>query len=167
MCIRDSDTSLHYPEGKYAVDYDPHLYHKYFWGRDHTSNTGNFMILNGVPTSVAWKQTIDNLVPGTKYYFSAWAISLNASTPFAQLQFRVNGTLVGTVLTLSARTQQDDPPYNWLQFYGDWTAPAGTTSALLEIVDLQTATKGNDFGLDDISFGTLSPTCLLYTSRCV
>lgn len=158
------DTSLHYPEGKYAVDYDPHLYHKYFWGRDHTSNTGNFMILNGVPTSVAWKQTIDNLVPGTKYYFSAWAISLNASTPFAQLQFRVNGTLVGTVLTLSARTQQDDPPYNWLQFYGDWTAPAGTTSALLEIVDLQTATKGNDFGLDDISFGTLSPTLMTLTA---
>jgi hypothetical protein len=154
------DTSLHRPEGKYAIGTDPQDYHMYFWGRDHTTNTGNFMIINGVPSSVAWKQQITDLVPGTRYYFSAWAISLNNSTPFAQLQFRINGVQVGSFVTLPGRPQMDNPPYNWLQFYGDWTAPENTTSALLEIIDLQTALAGNDFGLDDISFGTLSPTLM-------
>jgi hypothetical protein len=32
-----------------------------------------------------------------------------------------------------------------------------STSATIQIVDLQTAPNGNDFGLDDISFGTLAP----------
>ena len=64
------DTSLHYPEGKYAIGNDPQKYHRDFHGRDHTSNAGNFMIINGVPKSVVWGQQIDSLVPGTKYYFS-------------------------------------------------------------------------------------------------
>ena len=154
------DTSLHHPEGKYAIGTDPQKYHRDFYGRDHTSNTGNFMIINGVPNSVVWGQQINDLIPGTKYYFSAWAMSLANGPPFAQLRFRINGVQVGSIVTLPGRPPIDGPPYNWLQFYGDWTPGAGVTSANLEIIDLQTSLKGNDFGLDDISFGTLSPTLM-------
>src|SRR5690606_7669371 len=41
------------------------------------------------------------------------------------------------------------------RFYGNWNSGSNTT-ATIEIVNLQNAEGGNDFGLDDISFGTLS-----------
>ncbi|MGA9591137.1 MAG: LamG-like jellyroll fold domain-containing protein, partial [Salegentibacter sp.] len=45
---------------------------------------------------------------------------------------------------------------NWVQFYSNpfWNSGDATT-AVLEIIDLNTIRSGNDFGLDDISFGTL------------
>jgi len=146
-----------WPEGLYSVYHDPTFTHINFWGRDHTSNTGRMMLINGSgsnpPVSV-WQQTTP-VVPGIKYYFSAWAISLNSVTPYAQLQFNVNGVLVGTTAVLPARTENNNAPYNWIQFYGTWDSGTAT-SATIQIVDLQTALGGNDFALDDISFGTLA-----------
>jgi hypothetical protein len=46
-------------------------------------------------------------------------------------------------------------------FIGTWTSGPTTTSADIYINDLQAALGGNDFGLDDISFGTLSTFVLL------
>ena len=147
------------PEGLYGVGPDPQAYHSNFWGRDHTTGSGNFMIVNGYPGSpqpVVWATTV-NVTPGTSYYFSAWALSLNSAGNYANLQFQVNGSLVGTTAPLPARAENNTPPFNWIQFYGTWTAPAGVFSVPIEIVDLQTAASGNDFGLDDISFATLAP----------
>jgi len=147
------------PEGLYGVGPDPQAFHSNFWGRDHTTGSGNFMIVNGFPGSpqpVVWSTTVA-VVPGVSYYFSAWALSLNTAGNYAILQFRVNNTLVGTTAPLPARPQNNNPPYNWIQFYGTWTAPAGVFSVPIEIVDFQTAAAGNDFGLDDISFATLAP----------
>jgi len=151
-------TSGLWPEGHYAIGTDPTFYHTNFWGRDHTTNSGNFMIVNGSgsnPPVVVWQQTV-SILPNTKYYFSAWAISLNSVPPYANLQFNVNGSLVGTTAPLAARAANNNPPYNWQRFYGTWNSGAATT-AIIKIVDLQTALGGNDFGLDDVSFGTLSP----------
>ncbi len=147
-----------FPEGLYAVGSDPTFYHSNFWGRDHTSNTGNFLLVNGSgsnPPVVAWQETV-TVLPNTEYYFAAWAASLNNVSPYANLQFSVNGVLVGTTAPLSARASNNNPPYNWQRFYGNWNSGANTT-AIIQIVDLQTALGGNDFGLDDISFGTLAP----------
>ena len=105
---------------------------------------------------MVWSETVD-VLPGTTYYFSAWAISLNSAGNYATLQFRVNNTLVGTTAALPPRPPNNTPPFNWIQFYGTWTAPAGVTSVPIEIIDLQTAATGNDFGLDDLSFATLTP----------
>ncbi|NEW84575.1 MAG: hypothetical protein GZ094_19715, partial [Mariniphaga sp.] len=147
------------PEGHYGVGPNPQAYHSNFWGRDHTTGSGNFMIVNGFPGSpqpVVWTTTVA-VVPGVSYYFSAWALSLNSVGNYAVLQFRVNNTLVGTTAPLPARPNNNNPPYNWIQFYGTWTAPAGVFSVPIDIVDFQTAASGNDFGLDDISFATLAP----------
>jgi|GEM_PF-2990172 len=145
------------PEGLYAVGTDPNYYHNNFWGRDHTTNSGNFLIVNGIGSAgvVVWQETV-TVLPNTDYYFSAWAISLNSVAPYANLQFNVNGSLVGTTAPLAARAANNNPPYNWQRFYGNWNSGAAT-SAVIQIVDLQTALGGNDFGLDDVSFGTLSP----------
>ena len=145
------------PEGLYSVYTNPNFTHSNFWGKDHTTNTGNMMIINGSgsnPPVAVWQETTP-VVPGINYYFSAWAISLNSVPPYAQLQFNVNGTLVGTTAVLPARAQNNNAPYNWVQFYGMWNSGSATT-ATIQIVDLQTAIGGNDFGLDDISFGTLA-----------
>ena len=153
------------PEGRYGVGTDPQAYHSNFWGRDHTSGTGNFMIVNGYPGApqpIVWSETVP-VIPGVSYYFSAWAISLNSMGNYATLQFSVNNTLVGTTAPLPARPQNNNPPYNWVQFYGTWTAPAGVTSVPIDIVDFQTAATGNDFGLDDISFATLAPIPMVIT----
>ncbi len=147
------------PEGHYGVGPDAHTYHSNFWGKDHTTGSGNFMIVNGYPNSpqpVVWATNVA-VIPGVNYYFSAWALSLNSVGNYATLQFRVNGSLVGTTAPLPARPQNNNPPFNWIQFYGTWTAPAGVYSVPIEIVDSQTAASGNDFGLDDISFATLAP----------
>ena len=152
-----------YPEGKYTVNEDPTFNHNMFFGRDHTSNTGKFMIVNGSGTPVnIWMQTMA-VQPNTTYYFSAWAVSLNNAAPFAQLQFDVNGTAVGSTAVLAAGPTNNNPPYNWQRFYGNWTSGPTVTSATVSVKDLQTATGGNDFGLDDISFGTLS-TFISHTS---
>jgi len=150
-------TSGLWPEGLYSVGADPTFYHPTFFGRDHTTNSGNFLIVNGIGSAgvVVWQETV-SVLPNTNYYFSAWAISLNSVPPYANLQFNVNGTLVGTTAPLAARVENNNPPYNWQRFYGNWNSGASTT-AVIQIVDLQTALGGNDFGLDDVSFGTLAP----------
>ncbi|PKO97837.1 MAG: hypothetical protein CVU14_09230, partial [Bacteroidetes bacterium HGW-Bacteroidetes-9] len=151
------------PESEYAIYPDARITHTNFWGYDHTSGTGtgnaNFMIVNGAkysPQPTVWQQTV-TVVPNTDYYFSAWAISLNNVAPYAKLRFEVNGVQVGTTANLTAGVNNNNNP--WLpkdRFYGSWNSGASTT-AVIRIIDLETAAGGNDFGLDDISFGTLSP----------
>lgn len=148
-----------YPEGTYTVDTHPSDYHENFWGVDHTTADGNgkFMIVNGYPGSgvVIWRQTVE-IQPNTTYYFSAYAVSLNNVSPFAKLSFKVNDVVIGQNTGTLPSKSQDNNPGTWMRFYGTWTSGAGATSAKIEIVNLETATGGNDFGLDDISFGTLS-----------
>jgi len=147
-----------YPENLYTVYNDPTYTHGTFFGRDHTTNTGNFMIINGsgvTPPPSVWSETVA-VLPNTDYYFSAWAVSLNSVGPYANLQFKVNGTQVGTTTgPLPARPHDNNPPYTWTRFYGIWNSGAAT-SAVVSIIDLETAFGGNDFGIDDISFATLS-----------
>src|SRR5690606_24072291 len=95
--------------------------------------------------------------PNTTYYFSSWAMSLNRVAPYAQLKFSVNDSLLGTTAVLSPGANNVNGPFNWERFYGTWYS-GSNTFVTVSIVDLQTAAGGNDFGLDDISFGTLSPT---------
>ena len=146
----------------YSITTNGQNVHINFWGTDHTNNaTGakNFMAVNGHGTLVIWKETV-TVIPGATYYFSAWATSLNSVGPYANLQFSVNGTTSGLSQTstgvLPSRPQNNNAA-PWTRFYGNWTAPVGVTTAVISVVDLETALNGNDFGVDDISFGTLDP----------
>lgn len=156
------NTELH-PQGLYSVVNLASLVHTTFYGAGHNGTGDYFMIVNGStanPQPVVWRQNI-TVVPGTTYYFAAWARSAKKETnhvayPYADLKFSINDNQLG----VSTGTLPDGPasntdPLTWVRFYGFWTAPTGVTSAKLEIVDLITASGGNDFCLDDISFGTL------------
>lgn len=167
-----------WPEGYYAVNVNangsttttPPGYHTNFFGRDHTNNaTGprNFMMVNGgaligspLRQPVIWRQEV-TVEQFTEYYFSAWAMNLNPASN-ARLQFKINGQLVGTVLDLSTAPEPTSDAEvgldNWREFRSNPSWSSGTaTTAIIEIVNLNTALGGNDFALDDISFGTLSP----------
>ena len=119
------------------------------------------MMVNGSSAlRTIWEETV-SVLPNTNYYFSAWAMNLNPASP-AQLQFEVNGVAVGTIADLSLAPMPTSEAQvnlaNWVRFYSNptWTSGPTTTTAVIRIINLNTDAGGNDFGLDDISFGTLS-----------
>ena len=150
-----------WPEGLFSVGTDAFNYHTDFFGRDRTNpGTGKFMIVNGLGSSLRiWQQTV-TVVPNRDYYFSAWAMSLNDAGNYARLQFEVNGVPVGTIAELGPGPANNSQvsPSNWVRFYSNPTWPSGSaTTAVIRIINLRPELGGNDFGLDDISFGTLAP----------
>ena len=139
-----------YNQGFFAVDNDPSFYHNNFEGDDHTSGSGNFMIVNGANVSgvSVWCQTV-TVTPNTTYLFSTWVTSVNASNP-ASLQFAINGTPLGSTFNAPAFTFGFFWP-GWTQFSTSWNSGSNTTATIC-ITNQNTAVGGNDFGLDDISF---------------
>ncbi len=145
----------------FGVGEDGQFYHGNFWGWDHTFGTGlgKYMLVNGHGSSlVVWKNTNVTVRPNTDYYFSGWVLSLNNAGNDAELKFRINGANVGISATPDLGIGSPGPSSankKWKKFHGVW--PSGSaTSADIYIVNLQNAAGGNDFGLDDISFGTLT-----------
>lgn len=147
--------------GLYGIGRDARPYYHTFRGaHDHTSGDGYYMIVDGTSSDrVVWQQTI-TVEPNTNYYFSAWAMNIYLISPTGynpHLQFSINGQLIGTDVLLNEWTNSDDNP--WLdkfRFWGEWNSGTETT-AVVQIRDLETSYNQNDFGLDDISFGTLDP----------
>ncbi|REG88497.1 beta strand repeat-containing protein [Algoriphagus antarcticus] len=150
------------PEGLYGVGQSARDYHPNFWGIDHTNNAvgpRNLMIFNTLlPSTTVWQQEV-NVQPNTEYYFSGWAMSINNASPFAELIFAVNGDELGISAALPTgptnATEVNNNIY-WRRFYGSWNSGAISGNINISIVNLQGSLSGNDFALDDISFGTLS-----------
>jgi len=150
-------------EGLYGVGVSGQNYHPNFWGYDHTSGSGNFMLINGWGNSYTiWEQGPFTILANTDYYFSAWALSLNNVGPYAELRFEIEtpeygAVQVGTTANLSSGINSNNNPWNPEdRFYGSWNS-GNATSATIRIINLEPSLNGNDFGLDDISFGTLTP----------
>jgi gliding motility-associated-like protein len=112
---------------------------------DHTTGTGNMMMVNGAPTPNVnvWTETVA-VTPNTNYAFSTWIEALWPPNP-TQLKFSINGNQIGNTITASL------PTCTWAQFYTTWNS-GNNTSATISIVNINTAVQGNDFALDDISF---------------
>ena len=134
-------------EGTYYVGANAHDYHSGFTGLAH-GGSGMFMIVNGAtsPGTNVWTETI-SVMPNTYYAFSTWACNVSVGDPnqVALLQFSINGTQLGDIF--SAPNELN----TWTQFYEIWYSGA-STSAIITILNQNTAGGGNDFGLDDISF---------------
>ena len=133
-------------EGQYFVGNSPQAWNAALSNcPDHTSGTGNMLLVKGSPTANVrvWTQTVP-VIPNTNYAFSSWIQALFAPNP-AQLGFSINGSDVGGLITASL------PTCTWSQFYTTWNS-GSNTSALISIVNKNTVVQGNDFALDDISF---------------
>lgn len=138
-------------EGFYTVIDNPNNIHSGFQAcADHTSGSGQQMVLNGATQSNVslWCQTI-TIQPNTDYNFSTWVQSMNNQNP-AQLQFSINGINLGNVFSPPALGCQ------WVQFFTVWNSGANTTATIC-IVNQNTNAGGNDFALDDISFIECTP----------
>jgi gliding motility-associated-like protein len=135
-----------YPEGFYSVTTNPISVHPGFVSMtDHTTGTGNMMVVNGAGAAVSfWCQTIP-VTPNTYYDFSAWGVTVSGAGNPAILQFSINGTLVGSALDLPTATG------TWTEFHVVWYSGSNTSIDIC-ITDQQTALGGNDFAIDDISF---------------
>ncbi|MDO8953209.1 MAG: PKD-like domain-containing protein, partial [Draconibacterium sp.] len=155
----NSAQSSLWAENYYGVGTDARYYHTNFWGKDHTSGSGNFMIVNGNLSAGTpiWQQTVI-IQPNTNYYFSAWAMSLNSAGNDAVLQFEVNGVLVGSLARLNPGVSNNSNN-GWTRFYSTphWNSGSVSGPVTIRIRNVEPAAGGNDFGLDDISFGTLDP----------
>jgi gliding motility-associated-like protein len=136
-------------EGTYAVGNNPTAQHSNFpFFGDHTSGNTNMMIINGdtSPNTSVWCQTVP-VFSNSTYNFSAWVatcVAINTAA-VAQLQFSINGSLIGPVFSPPLT------PGQWAQFSTTWNS-GSNTSANICIVNQNTALDGNDFALDDIFF---------------
>jgi hypothetical protein len=146
------------PGNNFTIDVDPNISHIDFWGQDHTTNDGNFMIVNGNGLPTVWTQTV-NVIPNTVYKFSAWAISLNDEPLNSNLSFSIDGVEQPAsrtgVLPTGAITNAG--PFDWVQFEGTWNSGAKTGLTDVSIVVIAQGAAASGFGLDDISFATLTP----------
>ena len=105
-----------------------------------------FLATNGAPTpnSNVWCQTV-NIEPNSVYEFSAWIANIsNSVNNLAQLQFSINGTTLGSPFETSPGS------CDWQQFFDVWESGTNTTAEIC-IINLNTITSGNDFGIDNIS----------------
>lgn len=116
---------------------------------DHTAGGVNMMVVNGsdVSNEIVWQQTI-NVTPLTTYEYSTWVINAVQTTNLPELQFSINGQLIGPVFTSLPS------PCDWSQFFTTWYSDTATT-ATIRIINQSTAGVGNDFAIDDISFRAL------------
>lgn len=133
-----------YPEGRYTVGADISSYHSDFEGMDHTSGNGMFLMVNGAGSpETIWSQTI-TVKPYTEYNFSSWVCSV-VGGEVAQLQFSINTDTLGSIFYAPSSVN------TWEKFDIMWNSGSSTT-AVIKILDQNTAPGGNDFGLDDIYF---------------
>ncbi|MCF8424082.1 MAG: gliding motility-associated C-terminal domain-containing protein [Bacteroidia bacterium] len=135
--------------GTYAITTSPSLVHNNFLNfGDHTTGNGNMMVCNGASTAndIVWTETI-TVVPNTNYNFSAWVASTentNAASA-AQLQFSINNALIGPIYTAPLTGGV------WSNFFVNWNSGLNNT-AVITILDQNTASGGNDFAIDDIFY---------------
>jgi gliding motility-associated-like protein len=132
---------------EYTVGTNPSPWNNWaFSCTDHTTGTGQMLIVNGAttPNVSVWSQTIP-VQPNSNYNFSAWVSNWSNVSP-SVLQFQINGT------TLGAPYNAPNTTCAWTQFFQNWNSGAAT-SATISILNQSTALMGNDFSIDDVFFG--------------
>ena len=147
LATPNGDQTL-FPEGRYTITRDVNSVHSHSQCRnDHTTGSGYMLAVNGgyTPSTIVWRPATPIAVtPNTDYAFSAWIMRWTPNDP-AQLQFRINGVNLGAVQTPPTTTCE------WGQVYVLWNSGSNTT-ADITLLNMQTASGGNDFAMDDISF---------------
>jgi gliding motility-associated-like protein len=136
---------VNHSEGQYFVGANPHGWNHFMpTCGDHTSGSGNMMMVNGSPVAGVsiWTQKVD-VQPNTNFVFCSWIQSIT-STNLAVLQFFINGIPLGNAVAAGASCV-------WQQLQRTWYSDSSTV-AIISVVNQNTLSWDNDFALDDISF---------------
>jgi hypothetical protein len=118
------------------------------WHNPGFPNSEHVLLANGAPTAlVVWSQTVA-VRPNTLYDFrySAGDVNIN-DTSVATLQSTINGLVVSDLKTTSTAVRSSD---------ARWFSGA-STSATINMVDLNTFFGGNDFAMTNMSFTAPEP----------
>ncbi len=116
---------------------------------DHTTGQGLMLLVNGSeqPGDTVWTERV-NVQQYTNYAFSFWLSPFATANP-AQLKVYINGHPIGALITAGTTT------CGWQTYHLLWNS-GNVLSADIAIVDQNTTSSGNDFGLDDLSFAPVS-----------
>jgi len=121
---------------------------------DHTTGTGNMMIVDGATSASVpvWEETV-SVAPSTDYTFSYWGAEVDHdSNSLPHLLLKIDGAVVGE------STFPEYSPDNggqWQNYKFAWHSGANK-SADLVLIDQNTDAPWNDFALDDISFSAVA-----------
>jgi gliding motility-associated-like protein len=147
------------PENSYAIGNNATAFHSGFTGTDHTNPpSGDFFIANapGQAGAEIWCQSIQ-VTPQTTYTFTFWARDIannNNPHPLAVLRPSFNGEVASDSLLAQG---------GWNSLSVTWFSDSLSTLDIC-IIDFQSQTGGNDFGLDDISLTACEPIVLSQTA---
>lgn len=136
---------------QYGIVTDPSPFNSNFSSfGDHTSGSGNMMVVNGAASAnqIVWEQTV-SVTPDTIFDFSIWVATAVPSNP-PELEFLVNSASIGS-FTASTTTGI------WEEFATTWNSGTATL-ANITIIETSLQASGNDFALDDIAFSSPSAT---------
>jgi hypothetical protein len=145
-------------EGQYTIRANPSPWNPFFiTAVDHTSGSGNLLVVNGATIDQrVWYSSAIPVLPNTTHLFGAWIMNACCDPSYghgtdpvspAVLSFYANGTLLATGSTDSLGV------WEWLS--ASWNS-GGATFVDLELRNSNLAWSGNDFGVDDIYFGSVS-----------
>lgn len=113
---------------------------------DHTSGSGNMMVVDGstlnAGNDIVWSQTIP-VTANENYTFSYYLESVVPQNP-AQIDVVINGTVIGSA-TAGATT------CDWVEYSYQWNSGI-STSAQISLFNRTVTSAGNDFAIDDLSF---------------
>ncbi len=156
-------------EGTYTVASDPSLF-KADWVGAHPDR-GNFMFVNGATYKemcpgatnsnqcnvnwIVWQQDV-NIEQGKEYEFSFMLTGISTQNPDVIADLNITVVINGD--TLSEVTLDDyayGTPGQW--FHHTWTAIDKSENATITIIETSTIKNGNDFGIDDIVFRSVTP----------
>ncbi|MBL7754541.1 MAG: gliding motility-associated C-terminal domain-containing protein [Chitinophagaceae bacterium] len=145
-----SFTSTYSSPGQYGIatnsqNWNPSL----FYLNDHTTGTGNLMIVNEPINSntIIWEDTVQSLLPNSNYILSFWLANLGGQNN-STITLEINGTQLGSNIQLSANTGQ------WLRYNFIWYT-GNANSALISIKG-SAGPMSPFFGIDDIYFSQTS-----------
>ncbi|WMJ75149.1 gliding motility-associated C-terminal domain-containing protein [Cytophagaceae bacterium ABcell3] len=124
---------------------------------DHTTGTGKFMYVDGAAggngyDSYFWSQEV-SVEPHTEYDFSVWAMNFNmADEPTPLVQLYINDEPL-----LADPYEVDGEVCEWNRINQVWNSGNTSGTVRLKIATVRNTRSGNDFAIDDVSFGAPGP----------
>lgn len=141
-------TSPNSGTGQIFIGKDPETWNPDFCNAcgDHTTGTGNFLMVNAslVSDSRVWYKNVI-VTKNTNYVFSFWIFSGTTSN-HPSIDVKINNKPIGNYTRTSIQAG------NWTNVIFNWNSE-NENSAAISITSTNFSTaEGNDFGIDDISF---------------
>jgi hypothetical protein len=129
---------------------------------DHTTGTGNFLIIDGAPSvaTTIWSQQV-NVIPGMTYCFSYWTASVYCDNQqYFDLEVMITDSpnqpgTIGTHNIMEACPSGQPFVPTWIHHSLTWTCPLNFSSPCILQINQFSGLFGDaytDFGLDDICF---------------